>query len=182
MSNKIKLREYQQDIVTQTIKSNKHTLIQVPTGGGKTVISRFIAFDLSYKQNKQILFVAPKLVLMEQTLKAFKDINPQKVHGSEYYNPKHKVLVSTLQTASRREELQPDVIIIDEIHHGYDGSMIEKLIQNKPNTRVIGLSATPYDRKGKLLKGFELILDKYDMNYMIEHNFLVGLKPYVLVR
>ena len=173
---------YQQDIVTETINSNKHTLIQVPTGGGKTVISRFIAFDLAYKQDKQVLFVAPKLVLMEQTLKAFKDINPQKIHGTEYYNPKHKVLVSTLQTASRREELQPDVIIIDEIHHGYDGSMIEKLIKDKPHTRVIGLSATPYDRKGKLLKGFELILDKYDMNYMIEHNFLVGLKPYVLVR
>jgi len=182
MSDKINLRDYQQDIVNQTINSNKHTLIQVPTGGGKTVISRFIAFDLAYKQDKQVLFVAPKLVLMEQTLKAFKDINPQKVHGIEYYNPKHKVLVSTLQTASRREELQPDVIIIDEIHHGYDGSMIERLIKDKPHTRVIGLSATPYDRKGKLLKGFKLILDKYDMNYMIEHNFLVGLKSYVLVR
>ncbi len=179
---KVQLRPYQKDIVTQTINSNKHTLIQVPTGGGKIVIARFIAFDLAYKQDKQVLFVAPKLVLMEQTLKAFKDINPQKVHGTEYYNPKHKVLISTLQTASRREKLQPDVIIIDEIHYGYDGSMIEKLIKDKPHTRVIGLSATPYDRKGKLLKGFKLILDKYDMNYMIEHNFLVGLKPYVLVR
>lgn len=182
MSNKkIILRPYQKDIIEQTVKSKKSTLIQIPTGGGKTVIAKSIIFKLWRDFNFQILFVAPKIVLMEQTMEVFKGLNPKLVHGQSKYTNRDKILVSTIQTASRRENLQPNVIIIDEVHYGFDGSMIENLIKNKPNTRVIGLSATPYDRKGKLLKGFDLILDKYDMKYMIEFNYLVPLKTFVLV-
>jgi len=183
MSNKkIILRPYQKDIIEQTVKSKKSTLIQIPTGGGKTVIAKSIIFKLWRDFDFQILFVAPKIVLMEQTMEVFKGLNPKLVHGQSKYTNRDKILVSTIQTASRRENLQPNVIIIDEVHYGFDGSMIKNLIKNKPNTRVIGLSATPYDRKGKLLKGFDLILDKYDIKYMIEHNYLVHLKTFVLVK
>jgi len=34
------LRDYQKDIINKTIASTKSTLIQIPTGGGKTVIVR----------------------------------------------------------------------------------------------------------------------------------------------
>ncbi|CAA6814061.1 MAG: Unknown protein [uncultured Sulfurovum sp.] len=181
-SKKIILRPYQKDIIEQTVKSKKSTLIQIPTGGGKTVIAKEIIFKLYRDFDFQILFVAPKIVLMEQTMEVFKGLNPKLVHGQSKYTNKDKILVSTIQTASRRENLQPDVIIIDEVHYGFDGSMIEKLIKKKPNTRVIGLSATPYDRKGKLLKGFDLVLDKYDMKYMINKGYLVSLKTFVLVK
>lgn len=178
----IQLRPYQQDIVNQAIESNEATLIQIPTGGGKTVIAREIIMELINHYNKQILFVAPKIVLMEQTMEVFKGLKPHIVHGTSKYSSKHHLLVSTIQTASRRDNLNPDVIIIDEIHYGFEGIMIEKLIKDKPNTRVIGLSATPYDKNGRLLNGFDLVLDKYDMKYMIKHKFLVPLKSYVLTK
>jgi len=177
-----KLREYQNDIINQTINSNVDTLIQVPTGGGKTVISRFIALKLSFFENKRILFVAPKIILMEQALKEFKKLNPQVIHKAQKYNPYHSILVSTIQTASRRDEIYPDVIIVDEIHYGYEGRMLKQLKENHPNARIIGLSATPYDSKGILLKGFDLILDKYDMKYMINNKYLVDLKSYILTK
>ncbi len=177
-----KLREYQDDIINQTINSNVDTLIQVPTGGGKTVISRFIALKLSFFENKRILFVAPKIILMEQALKEFKKLNPQVIHKAQKYNPYHSILVSTIQTASRRDEIYPDVIIVDEIHYGYEGRMLKQLKENHPNARIIGLSATPYDSKGILLKGFDLILDKYDMKYMINNKYLVDLKSYILTK
>lgn len=178
----IQLRPYQKDIVNKVINSNKSTLIQIPTGGGKTVIAKEIIIDLINNYNKQVLFVAPKIVLMEQTVEVFKGLSPHIVHSNNIYDLEHHLLVSTIQTASRRTELNPDVIIIDEIHYGFEGNMIEKLIKDKHNTRVIGLSATPYDKNGKLLSGFDLILDKYDMKYMINHKFLVPLKTYSLTK
>ena len=60
----ISLRPYQKDIVEQVIKSDKSTLIQIPTGGGKTIIAREIIIDLINHYNKQVLFVAPKIVLL----------------------------------------------------------------------------------------------------------------------
>lgn len=177
----IKPYSYQQDIIDKTIEFKGNTLIQLPTGGGKTLISYNIALELHSRYNKQILFVAPKINLMEQTLEAFKNSKPQKIHKNTPFNKNHPILVSTIQTASRRD-LNPDVIIIDEIHYGFDGKMIEGLVKDKPNVRIIGLSATPYDKNGRLLQGFDLVLNKYDMKYMIENGYLVPLKSYVLVK
>jgi DNA repair protein RadD len=181
---KMQLRPYQKDIVNQVIKSDKSTLIQIPTGGGKTFIARAIIIDLINHYNKQILFVAPKVILMEQTREEFEGIiKPHGiVHGTNKYDKNQDLLISTLQTASRRKDLNPDVIIIDEIHYGFDGVMIEKLIKNKPKIRIIGLSATPYDKNGRLLQGFDLVLDQYDMKYMIKSNYLVPLKSYALTK
>ena len=172
---------YQQDIIDKTIEFKGNTLIQLPTGGGKTLISYNIAIELYNKYNNQILFISPKINLMEQTLNTFKNSKPQKIHKNTPYDKNHPILISTIQTASRRD-LNPDVIIIDEIHYGFDGKMIENLIRDKPNIRIIGLSATPYDRNGRLLQGFDLVINKYDMKYMIENEYLVPLESYVLVR
>ncbi len=177
----MELRPYQIDIINQTVNSELSTLIQVPTGGGKTVIARAIIDYLVYKYDKQVLFVAPKIILMEQTAKVFQNLNPHIIHGSRNYNKKQKVLVSTIQTACKRD-INPDVIIIDEVHFGFDGKMLEALLKDKPDTRIIGLSATPYDQNGKLLQGFDLILNHYDMTYMIENGYLVGLQLKELVK
>jgi len=175
------LRPYQKDIIKQTIKSTKSTLIQIPTGAGKTIIAKEIIIDLINNHGKQILFVAPKIILMEQTAEVFKGLKPHIMHGNNAYDKKHNILISTIQTASRRDT-NPDVIIIDEIHYGFDGKMIEKLIKDKPQTRIIGLSATPYDKTGRQLKGFDLILDKFDMKYMIKNKYLVPIESYVLTK
>ena len=39
----VKPRPYQQDIINKTLETTKSTLIQLPTGGGKTIISKEIA-------------------------------------------------------------------------------------------------------------------------------------------
>ena len=45
--SKIELRDYQEDIVNNTRKrlseGHKHLLIQLPTGGGQTIIFSYIA-------------------------------------------------------------------------------------------------------------------------------------------
>lgn len=178
-----KIRPYQDDIIKKTLETTKSTLIQLPTGGGKTIISKEIAIGLINNFNKKILFIAPKIVLMDQTLDTFKGLKPQKVHGSNNkFDKNHHILISTLQTASRRNSLNPDVIIIDEVHFGYEKKMLNKIMEYNPKARLIGLSATPYDENGYPLKGFDVILNDYDLTYMIKNRYLVPLRSFVLVK
>jgi superfamily II DNA or RNA helicase len=192
---KFEKREYQENIIHKTIQMDKATLIQLPTGGGKTYIATEIIKKLSsdiFTNFNQILFIAPKIILMEQTLEAFEKelrelylkkewLKPKRIHGKDN-DTKTRVLVSTIHTASRREKLKPDIIIIDEIHYGFNGKMYNQLIKNNPNSRIIGLSATPYDQNGKKLKGFTYI-DDYDIKYLMNNNYLVQkLRQYELVK
>jgi len=176
-------RPYQQDIINQTLNSKKNTLIQLPTGGGKTIIAKHIIFELIHKSKQQIkiLFIVPKRNLLEQTKEEFKSLRPEIIHGSKKHDENYHLFLSTLQTASRRE-LQPDIIIVDEIHFGYEGIMLERLIKDNTNARIIGLSATPYDKDGNLLHGFDLVIDKYDINYLVDNNYLIKPKCYALTR
>ncbi len=184
--NRKKPRDYQKDIISQAVNSKESTLIQIPTGGGKTFIAYEIATDLIAKFDQQVLFVAPRENLVYQTAEEFKFARPHIVHSSNkkdkdiktYDSNTYPLLISTLQTAYRRENINPDVIIIDETHFGFDGKMINKLIESNKHSRIIGLSATPYDKYGRQLQGFDLVLDKYDMRYMIENKYLVPLKSY----
>lgn len=182
----MKLYDYQKNIVNRTLQTKESTLIQLPTGGGKTHIATAIiqnVIDL-FGDFSQVLFIAPKIVLMEQTIKAFEkaDLKPQKVHGVNKFNINHRVLVSTLHTASRRKKLKPDIIIVDEVHYGFKGDMLKKLIKNNPDARLIGLSATPYDESGKRLKGF-LYIDDISVQFLMNNGFLVPkLRQYELVK
>lgn len=177
----LKLRPYQVDIINQTLNTEVSTLIQIPTGGGKTIIAKNIIEKLVL-HSKRVLFVAPKIILMDQTLKVFKELDPQLVHSNNKYNINKNLFVSTIQTASKRINLKPDVIFIDEIHFGYTGKMIDELKANNQNVRIIGLSATPYNKDGLFLDNFDLILDKYDIKYLIKHNYLTNLISYSLVQ
>lgn len=173
-------KDYQKDILNQVISTDASTLIQLPTGSGKTFIAKLIALELTSK-DQRVLFVTPQENLMEQTMEEFKSLRPQKVHGAAKYDPQHLISVSTNQTAKNRKDLKPDVIIVDEIHYGYTGKMLAELKDANPNSRIIGLSATPYDQDGVLLKGFEIILDDYDVKYMIENGYLVDIETYAAV-
>ena len=52
---------------------------------------------------------------MQQTAEVFKGLKPHIIHGTKKYDKNHHTLISTIQTAYRRD-INPDVIIIDEIH------------------------------------------------------------------
>lgn len=177
----MQIRDYQKDIINLTLGTTESTLIQLPTGAGKTIIAKEIIKELITTRKKNVLFITPKIILMKQTMDVFYELNPLKVHGNELYDKEHHLLVSTIQTAHRRD-LMPDVIFIDEIHYGFNGKMIAHLIKDKPNARIIGLSATPYDKNGAQLEGFNFVINKYDVNYMIKNKYLVPITSYELVR
>jgi len=171
------LRPYQTDIIERVGKSKGSVLIELPTGGGKSVIAREIIRNET-DLGGAALIVAPKITLLDQLSDTFADLNPQTIHGAKDYDRLHNVFVSTIQTAHRRKlGFTPSMIVIDEIHHGFTGKMIQKLLEGFKG-RVIGLSATPYDRRGKPLEGFDAHLNDYDMAYLIDHGYLTPLISY----
>ena len=181
--HKIELRDYQKDIITRAIKSKGNILIQAPTGSGKTVIAEEIV-KFHKDSNKKTLFLAPKINLLEQTAKAFSNLNPQIIHGSnkEEIDTQAHSFVSTIQTISRRldflSSMNFDYIIFDEMHYGVKGKM-QEIIKNIHKGKIIGLSATPYDEEGKLLtENFDVIIDDYDARYMVDNGYLVNIKSF----
>ena len=181
--HKIELRDYQKDIITRAIKSKGNILIQAPTGSGKTVIAEEIV-KFHKDADKKTLFLAPKINLLEQTAKAFANLNPQIIHGSnkEEIDTQAHSFVSTIQTISRRVDflssMNFDYIIFDEMHYGVKGKM-QEIIKNIHKGKIIGLSATPYDEEGKLLtENFDVIIDDYDARYMVDNGYLVNIKSF----
>ena len=173
----LKLRPYQKDIIEQTVKAKGSVLIEAPTGAGKSVIASQIALN-EIEKGGTVLIVAPKITLLEQLAETFQNLNPQIIHGGKKYDREHNVFVSTLQTAHRKKlGFEPSMIIIDEVHYGFSGKMIEQLLKDFKG-KLVGLSATPYDKKGKPLQGFKTHINKYDLNYMISNGYLVPLISY----
>ena len=176
-SDTIVLRPYQRDIVVRVIEGVGNTLIQSPTGSGKSVIAKEILQQLT-ADGKKALIVAPKINLLQQLSDTFRDLNPQIIHSKAKYDVNQSVFISTVQTAHKRDlGFEPDIILIDEVHFGFSGKMIEQLLKDFKG-RLIGLSATPYDKKGELLKGFDVHINKYDVKYLIEHNYLTPIISY----
>ena len=171
------LRPYQKHIIDDVAALKGSVLIEAPTGSGKSVIASYIASDEVAKGGK-VLIVAPKIILLEQLQETFAILNPQIIHGAKDYDRQHSVFISTIQTAHKRDlGFEPTMIIIDEVHYGFSGKMIEVLLEDFKG-RLIGLSATPYDQDGNPLKGFDKHINQYDLAYMLQNNYLVFPKCY----
>ena len=178
---KIILRPYQSDIIDRSNEAKGSVLIEAPTGAGKSVMASHIA-RYEIDQGGTVLIVAPKITLLEQLADTFKDLSPQIIHGAKDYDNSHSVFVSTLQTAHKRDlGFTPTMILIDEVHYGFSGKMIEQLLKDFTG-KLIGLSATPYDKKGRPLKGFNLHINDYDLRYMIDKGYLVPPISYAPVK
>ncbi len=180
-NKKIVLRSYQADIVTKTTKAKGSVLIELATGGGKSIIAKEIIKRETAKGGIALI-VAPKITLLEQLADTFTELQPQIIHGAKDYDESHNVFVSTLQTAYKRKlGFKPTMILIDETHYGFSGKMIKQLLDSFKG-KVVGLSATPYDKQGKTLEGFKTHLNDYSLEYMITNGYLVPMISYQPVK
>jgi len=176
-----KLRKYQQEIINATLdsmrKGNKKILIMAPTGAGKTIIAKYFA-ELSNNHNKNFLFTVHRRQLCQQTAEKFSNLNPGIIMGSEKEDRSRNIQIGTIQTLSRRDLDNPDLIMIDEVHFGFKSSMIQGIIEQFPESKIVGLSATPIDERGYLLEGFDDIIDIVQMCDLIKDKWLTPLICY----
>ena len=171
------LRPFQQslyDKIKENLsKGNTKILMVAATGAGKTAISHEIIKNANARNNT-VVFTSHRIALAEQTKDKFKGLDVDFLQGSnKSFNPNYKCLVTTLQTLITTEIKLPKIIIIDEVHYGYNSKLIQNLFKRFPEAIVIGLSATPVDDNDCILQGFDCIIDDYQTEDLIKLGWLV---------
>ena len=135
----IEKRSYQRQAVNNVCLATKtpgiyRVILVMPTGAGKTHTAMMYVSRARAAGVENILFVVHRDELREQVRK---------------YDP--DLIVETIQTLVSRETF-PDVglVIVDEAHH-YSSDVWSKLFLAYPETKMLGLTATPVRGDGKPL-------------------------------
>lgn len=187
------LRDYQDDIVKKTrmslSKGNKHLLVQLPTGGGKTVIFSYIAQNAIPKK-KKVLILTDRTELLTQaggTLNNF-NISPYYIKAGakliDYRKDCFIAMSQTLRNRINKKEWRDwilnniDLVIIDEAHIQEFNYIFESgLLDDKI---VLGFTATP-SRSGKMRQlglDYERMVRGLQVKELVEKGYLVNCDIY----
>lgn len=148
-------REYQNVLlqnIFDTFKTKDSILLQLPTGGGKSIITT--KFILEHK-NKKILILAHRRRLLLQMKEHIENqgLKTGLIVAEIEEGLQNNIVIASIKTVARDKRIdsilnqQFDYVIIDEAHHSMTGSYQKLLInlrQVNPNFKLLGVTATPY--------------------------------------
>jgi len=145
----LSLRPHQVEVVKKInegfVDGHRAQLLYAPTGFGKTEVAIHLMQEIA-KSGKRVAMVMDRIVLVNQTSTRLARYQIQ--HGvmqSDHwrFRPHENIQVCSAQTLEKRAEF-PDIqyLIVDECHIARKS--VSKFIQDNPNLRVVGLTATPF--------------------------------------
>lgn len=174
-----KLRDYQTELIQKVMSSwargHRRVMLQLPTGGGKTVVFSMIAHEF-LNRDMGVLVLAHRQELITQATEKLESVSglPVGIIKSGFpINPERKVQVASIQTLSRRKRLpEAGLIICDEGHHSCSQSYM-KIFAAYPNAYILGVTATPARTDGQ---GFKLLYDDLicgpSVTWLIQQGYL----------
>jgi DNA repair protein RadD len=156
----MQLRDFQADLIGDARehlrRGIKRLMVQLATGGGKTVIAAFIINGVR-SRGLRVWFVVHRKELLKQTSRTFEEVGiPHGFVASGWpMNAFEKVLLCGVDTLRLRLATlpPPDVIVWDEAHHSVAQTWAD-IHAACPNAIHIGLSATPCDLAGRALGAY----------------------------
>ena len=178
-NNMYSLRDYQRKALNNlynSLKNNKKVLLSLPTGAGKTVMMAEWAHKMAQRGLRTAIIV-DRLELIQQTYDKLNGGASVLYSGKKYqFDAKNLIHIVMLQTANRRMQTLLDVkfdfIFFDEIHQYCEGKMFTALCDCQSQAKMIGVSATPIDDKGYLLKGFDECINDVQTQQLINSGYL----------
>ncbi|MGF1490098.1 MAG: DEAD/DEAH box helicase [Prochloraceae cyanobacterium] len=182
IDNKYALRAYQKDLIARVFaswkKGNRRILLQLATGGGKTILFTDI-IKTFISHNFKALVIAHKKELIEQAhgkIKQITGITPGYIKAGYTPNEAASVQVASIQTLIRRNKPPADLLIIDEAHHSAAKSYSD-LFEIYSQSLILGVTATPIRNDGQ---GFQYLYDDLivgpNTDWLIEMGYLSRFK------
>lgn len=187
----MELRNYQKeayDAILSKLETNKSTLVVMPTGTGKTIVFAHIAKHFC-ELGKRVLIIAHREELIYQATEKIRKIThlPYTIEMGEYKTSTFQnwnIMIASVQTLarkSRRERIHPKafgLIIVDEAHHVL-ASTYKKILDYFENTKILGVTATPYRMDKQSLNNiFESVAYAYDIRDAINDGYLVPIRQH----
>ncbi|WP_335308165.1 DEAD/DEAH box helicase [Sphingomonas phyllosphaerae] len=151
----IELRDYQQaliaDIRAQFRGMDRTVLVQLATGGGKTVTSAYMV-KTAAQRGRRCWWVVHRREIILQASRTFwsMEIPHSLVMGGSIGDVDAMVQVGSVQTLARRigKLPPPDLIIFDECHH-MGAAQYQQIFEACPRAQIVGLTATPWRLDGR---------------------------------
>lgn len=186
----IQLRGYQREIISDLrnsiIKGNKRNILQLTTGGGKTIIFTYIAIQhIKINPFNKVLILTDRTELLNQSGNTFNkfDATAQLIAPKQKLNLTGQIFVGMVETVSRRRKTLKDfldrltLVIIDEAHKGNFSKLLPLL---NDNCIVIGATATPVSTKNNRLDQlYNNIVIGADTTSLIEKGYLSNYRHYI---
>lgn len=154
------------DVAMDSLKSSNRLMIVVPTGGGKTVIFSHLIKKLEVKT----LVIAHTKELISQCVRTLDRMN---IQGIDVWT------IQKFGMRFKQKKLKEyDLIIIDECHRS-GAETYEKLVNRYVNSKIVGVTATPFRSDGKkLIEIFGQKICPLSLLDMIEQGLLSDFEGY----
>lgn len=169
---KIKLRDYQNEIANNTWKAlldgKKRILIQSPCRSGKTEVMLSIIQYILNKSHGDVWVLSHKVLIKAEINTRIK----------KYDMANQNLFNETIFSIGKIPSEKPFAIFIDEAHHSRAKSY-EDVLKKYPNAYVFGFTATPERADGKgFSKLFEEIVVGPSVSDLIKWGYLVDYKAF----
>ncbi len=169
-----------QEIATEGLRDGiragkKAQVLCLSTGAGKTIVALYLIQECLAK-GKRAVFAVDRLAILNQTSERLDEYGiPHGIcQGNHWrHRPQEPVQLVSLQTVSKRQWPEADLIVVDECHS------IVKTVKDriaKKDCVVIGLTATPFPKGlGQIYEG---IVSVSTTNKLIAEGFLAPYEIY----
>lgn len=154
----MKLRPYQEKAIAEVRNSfrrgNKRTILQLATGGGKTLLSSVVVKQ-AIEKGSRVLVIAPRRELVFQFHETLRRVGVDagmimsgvQMKRSNVQIASFDTFTSWVDKKERMRAPKADLVIIDETHV-YLRKQIEAIKAHYQDSYVIGLTATPTRKNG----------------------------------
>jgi DNA repair protein RadD len=194
----VNLRPYQSEAIdavnAHLADTDSHSVVAIPTAGGKTVIfATMIADWLKAWPETRVCILAHRQELLTQAEAKIKMVWPEAPvsvwsAGLKRYEAQKSIVIAGIQSVYKRAcEFDPfDIIIIDEAHlvPNTSDTMYRRFLKDaklcNPHVRYVGWTATPYRLDGGDLCGpgklFDEVCYEADIASLIDDKYLCPLR------
>lgn len=178
----LELRKYQVESLEKLregfAKGHRSQILYSPTGGGKTEMA-IALLDATKKKGNKAAMLLDRIILCDQTsqrLERYKIDHGVLQSGHWRYRPHENIQVCSAQTIEKRGSFPGlSLLIVDECHAMRKQTI--DFINNNPEIRVVGLSATPFT-KG-IGKVYQNVVSTVNTSELVDQKVLAPLRVFI---